>query len=124
LVTPEPETYALTAWVAEHEDDLVSSDLMRTELLRFALRASPSAGADLLGRANRVVDGLDLLPLSRATYRAAGLLAPAGLRTLDALHLAVALELGDDLDGVVTYDERLAQAAAHWGVPTLGPTGG
>ena len=30
------------------------------------------------------------------------------LRSLDALHLAAALEVGDELEGMVTYDQRMA----------------
>ena len=46
---------------------------------------------------------------------------PGILRTLDALHLAAALLAGDDLEAVVTYDRRLADAAALHGVPVLAP---
>ena len=38
-----------------------------------------------------------------------GRLEPRVLRTLDAIHLAAALAVGDDLDVVVTYDERMTQ---------------
>jgi predicted nucleic acid-binding protein len=48
-------------------------------------------------------------------------LDPELLRSLDALHLAAALELGDELDGIVTYDDRLATAARHHGVAVLAP---
>ena len=51
----------------------------------------------------------------------AGRLDPTTLRSLDALHLAAALDLGDDLDGLVTYDDRLAEAAALNGVPVTTP---
>jgi predicted nucleic acid-binding protein len=44
------------------------------------------------------------------------------MRTLDALHLAIALSLGDDLDGLVTYDSRMADAARRHGVTVIGPT--
>jgi len=44
------------------------------------------------------------------------------LRNLDAIHLAVALDLGDDLDGIVTYDDRLAAAAEGLGVAVIAPT--
>ena len=37
-----------------------------------------------------------------ATFEAAGRLDPTVLRTLDAVHLAAALDLGDDLEGIVT----------------------
>jgi predicted nucleic acid-binding protein len=33
------------------------------------------------------------------------------LRSLDALHLATALEIGDDLEAFIAYDERLLDAA-------------
>lgn len=44
-----------------------------------------------------------------------------GMRSLDALHVAVALDLGDDLEGLVTYDTRLTEAAAVNGVVTITP---
>lgn len=40
---------------------------------------------------------------------------------LDAVHLAAALELGDDLDGLVTYDDRLADAARFHGITVIAP---
>jgi len=43
------------------------------------------------------------------------------LRSLDALHLAAALELGDELDGIVTYDDRMATAASLYGVAVIAP---
>lgn len=43
------------------------------------------------------------------------------LRSLDALHLAVARMLGPDLAGVVAYDRRLLDAAAAAGIPTASP---
>lgn len=51
----------------------------------------------------------------------AALVAPPELRSLDAIHLATALDLADDLDGFVSYDERLARAADDYGIPTLAP---
>jgi predicted nucleic acid-binding protein len=87
----------------------------------MALRVSASAEGDLIARAHQVIDALDLIPVSRETFRVAGLLMPAELRSLDAIHLAVAMGLGDDLDGMVTYDDRLARAAQHWGLPVISP---
>lgn len=43
------------------------------------------------------------------------------LRTLDALHLAAALDLGDDLAGIVSYDTRLAEAARGIGIEVIAP---
>jgi predicted nucleic acid-binding protein len=47
---------------------------------------------------------------------------PAGLRTLDALHLAVALDLGPRLLGLITYDDRQAQAAREHAIRVVCPT--
>ena len=56
-----------------------------------------------------------------AWYLAAGRLPPPVLRALDALHLAAATTFGDELAGIVTYDARMADAAASLGLPTLAP---
>ena len=42
-------------------------------------------------------------------------------RRLDALHLASALELGDELEGLITYDERMATTAAGLGIEVIAP---
>lgn len=52
----------------------------------------------------------------------AGALMPPGLHSLDAIHLATALLLGDSLIRVVTYDERLAAAARELGIRVAAPT--
>ena len=43
------------------------------------------------------------------------------LRALDALHLASAMELGDDLEAVITYDRRLAAGCAHHEIEVSSP---
>lgn len=40
---------------------------------------------------------------------------PGELRSLDAVHLAIAERLGSDLDEIVVYDERMAEAARAMG---------
>jgi predicted nucleic acid-binding protein len=118
LVVAEVETTALREWLAERDRDPVSCDLARTELLRTVRRVAP----DRVVRAREVLDSVTLLEVTTATFEDAGRLDPAILRTLDAVHLASALDLGDDLDGIVTYDERLAQAARANGVAVVAPT--
>lgn len=117
LVVVEAETDALRAWFASREREPVSSDLARTELLRTVRRAAP----DRLLQARDVLEALTLLELTTEIFEQAGRLDPAILRTLDAVHLAAALDLGDDLDGVVTYDDRLAAAAIQHGVRVVAP---
>ena len=117
LVVAEPETKALRKWFAAADRTPVSSDLTRTELLRAVRRAAP----DRMVHARDVLDSLVLLQLTTDTFEAAATLEPTLLRTLDAIHLAAALTLGDELEGIVAYDERLAQAALALGIHVIAP---
>ncbi|GEK79710.1 type II toxin-antitoxin system VapC family toxin [Agrococcus baldri] len=117
LVLKEAESTAMRRWLLEETRVLVSSDLTRTELLRAVRRIAP----DQAVLARRVLEELTLLTLATSTFEAAAHLDPALLRTLDALHLASALELGDDLEGLVTYDDRMAAAALAHGIPVVVP---
>ncbi len=116
LVVQEAETAALRAWL-QPSLDLVSCDLSRTELVRAVRRVAPDRLQDI----RAVLDGLILLEVPTSTFESAGRLGPDGLRSLDATHLAAALGLGDDLEGIVSYDEPFAQAARLQGVRVLAP---
>ena len=118
LVVAEPETDALEAWFAQIERNPVSSDLARTELLRTVRRVAP----ELVVRARDVLDSVTLIQITTAMFEHAALLDPTMLRSLDALHLSAALGLGDDLEGLVTYDDRLAHAATANGIRVTAPT--
>lgn len=117
LVVAEVETVALRSWMADVGTDLVAGDLVRTELMRAVRRAVP----DRVLLAQQVLDSLTLIDVTTSLFAAAGRLEPAELRSLDAIHLAVALDLGDDLDAIVTYDDRLSDAAAANGVVVVAP---
>lgn len=117
LVVAEAETDALRAWLVAAESDPVSSDLARTELVRAVRRAAP----DRVVRARVVLDAVTLLEVSTAIFEEAGRLDPVIVRSLDAVHLAAALSLGDDLYAIVTYDDRLAEAARANGVAVVAP---
>ena len=64
---------------------------------------------------------VDLLRINDRVLDAAGSLAPPELRSLDAIHLASAEQIGSDLRAFVTYDERLAAAAAARGLRVIHP---
>lgn len=115
LVRPERETPALRRWLRGRW--WIGSDLLRTELRRAATRAGGRAPA----RAERLLGALDLIRIGPDSFDAAGRLEPTSLRSLDALHVAAALALGPDLEGMVVYDERLAAAAHAAGVATVTP---
>ena len=76
---------------------------------------------ELSARAQRVVMQIAIVELSDAIRARAAVLDPPTLRPLDALHLATALEIGDDLDGLVTYDRRMSAAAEDLGLVVLAP---
>ena len=120
LLVAEPETVALRRWMKQEPRIAVSCDLARAELARAVRRAGSSQAA----AARRLLDSIILVQVGAELFEEAGRLGPASLRTLDAIHLAAALELGDDLVGeaVVTYDKRMAEAAASLGIPTAAPT--
>ena len=117
LIVQEPETLALQAWLAAEDRQPVSCDLTRTELMRTVRRAAPELAPD----ARRALDTVTLTQVTTAVFEQAGRLEPVSLRSLDAVHLAAALDLGDDLDGLVTYDSQLARAAAAAGVAVIAP---
>jgi predicted nucleic acid-binding protein len=117
LVVAERESTALRRWLAKGDRLLVSSDLARTELMRVVRRVVP----DRAVLAREVLESVTLLQLPTAVFESAGRLEPATMRSLDALHLAAALHLGDDLEGLLTYDDRLADAASAAGIPVIAP---
>lgn len=117
LVVRERGSVALRRWMAGRDGQVVASDLVRTELLRATRRSAP----DAMVQARAVLDALVLLTLPTEVFERAAMLEPELLRSLDALHLAAALELGDELEGIVTYDERLTAAAHGIGVRTVSP---
>jgi hypothetical protein len=116
LAVREPESAALRRYLARRL--LVSSALARTEVVRALLPLGP----DAVRRGRKVLAAVDLLRVNDRVLDAAGQLEPADLRSLDAIHLASAEQLGSDLRGFVTYDERLARAAAGRGFQVVHPT--
>ena len=80
-------------------------------------------GLEVLGAVRTaILSTLDIVPLQRSHLERAGTMLPPALRTLDALHLSVALDLGPGLIGFVTYDERQAEAAREHAVTVTTPT--
>jgi len=110
LAVREPESLALRRYL-RRKPALISSALARTEVLRALL----PFGDEAVVRGRAVLQRIDLVRVNDRILNAAGVLRPAELRSLDAIHLATAQELGDDLSALVTYDERMVTAAQQLG---------
>ncbi|MCA1570895.1 MAG: type II toxin-antitoxin system VapC family toxin [Chloroflexi bacterium] len=116
LIVREAESAALERWLQPH-DVLASSALLRTELLRAVRRGAPRRIAD----ARAALAAFTLRAVDDEILDAAGDLAPAFIRSLDAIHLATALRLAPELDAIVTYDRRMIEGARAIGLPVASP---
>lgn len=117
LVVAERESEALAGRLAGHV--LVASALLVTEVSRAVRRALGRTHDDLLAE---VLGLIDIVVLDRSILAAAAELEPASLRTLDAVHLASALALGGRIDALISYDDRLLEAARGAGLAVERPS--
>ena len=118
LVHAEPGSQALRDWLSERSDTgWVSSVLAEVESFRALARYAPEA----VTRLHPVLDLVDLVDLDAGVRILAQAITPASVRTLDAIHLATALRVRGTLVSFVTYDKRLADAAAAAGLTVDAP---
>ena len=116
LVVAEPESSVLRRELRK-ERGRASCALARVEVVR-AVRPH---GAAAVARARRLLRRLDLVQLDDELLDDAATLDGGVLRSLDAIHLAAAQTLGDELSMVITYDERMTAAARLTGLTVSAP---
>jgi predicted nucleic acid-binding protein len=116
LAIAEPESAALRRYLSRREP-LVSSALARTEMTRALMQSGPAA----MARGEQVLRHIELVRVNDRVLSDAGRMQPAELRSLDAIHLASALQLGSALRQIVTYDGRMADAAQARGWAVAAP---
>ncbi len=116
LAVRENESVALRRYLRRRRP-LVSSALARTEVMRALL----PGGDDAVAAGRKVLTRLDLIRVRTGVLDDAAVLLPADLRSLDAIHIATARRLGRDLAAIITYDERMAEAATHLGHRVAAP---
>ena len=115
LLVEEAESEALADELRRRTPAVVACLLLETELRRVVAR-EPA----LTQRAvSELLRGVDLHELPPPLFTEAGLLPGAGLRSLDALHLAAAIRL--EVESVITYDVRMTEAATSLGLDVLAP---
>ena len=118
LLAEETHSKAFAAFYDAHaQAEWVSSALLRIEVTRAVLRAMPA----LLPAARDLLLAFSSITMDDDVVEGAMNEPDRGLRSLDAIHLATARVLGEDLDAIVSYDDRLLRAADEAGLPTLSP---
>ena len=117
LIVAEPESPALLR-VLERWPERASAGIVSVETIR-ALRRSGNGQHVPLAR--RMLRSLRIVQVDAPLLDRAGELDPPDLRSLDAIHLAAALELSSDLGVILTYDARLAAAATAFGLAVDAP---
>ena len=115
LLVVEPESAELRRWAFGRR--LASSDLLRTE----ARRAVARQPENVMRSCDEHLAGVQKIRLTPALLDRAGRIPGPGLRSLDAIYLACAELLGDDLAGFVSYDSRQLAAVRDLGIPTASP---
>ncbi len=117
LIVNEPKSQSFSTWLKNCKHDLFVSEIAHTEVARAIARID----ANLQGQLKNVLERFGTIRVSSQILTIAGVLTPTNLRTLDAIHLASCLILGDDLKGFVTYDSAQADAASHNGITVIAP---
>jgi len=115
LLQEEAESRALGLYLRSAAAPLVTSRVGIFELRRVGRRVGAADRADALA-ATLVVVELDEIVEREA------LEVDARLRTSDAIHLATAILMGDELTAFVCYDARLATAAAASRLSVVAPS--
>lgn len=119
LAIDEAETPALHQYLDQHSgDELASSALARTEVVRAVL----GEGAERLADVRSLLARVYLRAVDTSILDAAAVLPTTPmLRSLDAIHAASAQRLGLELRALISYDTRMIAAAEALGLPVVSP---
>jgi uncharacterized protein len=115
LVIPELGSDVVTRYWNDQNIAILSSELVLTELQRAVRRQEPAE----ISTALEILSGIQTISVTREILNYAGGLEPAAVRSLDAIHLASAIALGDSLNGLLTFDTRMTEAAKALKLPVL-----
>ena len=123
LLVREAESAAIERELLKWRE-LATSVIAEVELPRAVARAREE-------RADAVIDGslvlrgvlssAAIVSLSEGVVAAARKVKPVHVGALDAIHIASALSLGEQLAGVATYDKRMQDALEPLGVRVIAP---
>jgi predicted nucleic acid-binding protein len=117
LLKAERETEAFRTALADWPVQ-VASELIRVETICTARRLG---GQDVLQRASDALERINLIPITPEIIELAGAAHTPPLRAMDAIHLATALTMREDLGAVFVYDNDLHAAAEAHHLNALAP---
>jgi len=118
LAVAEPESAGLLSWLTAQPNLVrVASSVIRVEVPRAVWRADPSA----LPESYLVIRRTAEIELTDEVLSKAASVRPVTLHAINAIHLASALPLRQELTSFVSYDKRLLAAAKEAGLPTASP---
>ena len=120
LATREAESDALRRELAGYRDR-VTSRLATVEVPRAIARRGPESVAAAGDAVAQALEAVTVIELDEELASVVAGLEPARLRSLDAIHLASALALGEELEAFLTYDAGLGDAARAAGLTVLMP---
>lgn len=109
-----PEREGLLSWMHSLGATLIASRLLRTEVIR-ALRRDKRPLMD----GTPLLDRVGLIDIGRETHVVAESIE-RHVKTLDALHLATALLIGEPVP-IATHDRGMKVAAEHLGLAVIDP---
>jgi predicted nucleic acid-binding protein len=120
LATQDAESEALRRELAGYRDKLTSR-VATVEMPRAIARRGPESVEAAGDAVERALETITVIELDEDVASVAAGLHPVTLRSLDAIHLASALAISDELSAFVTYDTRLGEAASRAGLTVVTP---
>jgi predicted nucleic acid-binding protein len=114
-VFAEPERPAM---VKALTSQAISSELARLEVKRAVYRINPKD----IALANEELSRVNFVSISNQVLTVAeSFTGSVTLATLDAIHVATAISLGNQIDGIITYDKQMLTNARNMGIKVLSP---
>jgi predicted nucleic acid-binding protein len=115
LVAEEKESAELLDFVGD--DEIISSLLARTELIRAVARKHER----LIESAEELLSDISYVAVNRVITGAAAWVQPWALRSLDAIHVSSAVRMRGGLRALVTYDQRMVTIGRSAGMDVVSP---
>ena len=114
-VFAEPERPAM---IKALTSQAISSELARLEVKRAVFRINPRD----IELANEELSRINFVSISNQVLTVAeSFTGSVTLATLDAIHVATAITLGHQIEGIITYDKQMISNAAVMGIKVLSP---